>query len=442
MATLTEAETHPISEAAVEALVARHREPSWLARERRVALDRYQATPFPSNRDEAWRYTDLKRFAFDGLEPVTTPLDTTVSERVRMRITDSDAEGVLVHKGGRVVQRDDHVGESGVIFTDLRSALRDHEELVREHLYSVVDASHSKYTALNAALWENGTFVYVPKNVEVALPLGAFTTADRGGLALGRTLVVVDTNAKLTYLDEYASDPFEGRLFSNAATEIVLKDGAKLRYVSLQNWSRNVAHIDRLRARLGRDARLESLSVSLGADAARAEVECLLEGPGAESEMLGLYFADRGQHYNQYTRQHHAADHARSDLLFKGALRDASSAVYSGLIMVGEGAHKTDAFQINRNLLLDDDSKAVSIPQLEIATNDVRCSHGSTTGPVPEDQRFYLMSRGLAPEVAEHVLVTGFLYEVMSRVTLPKVAEYVERVVQAKLGVPGVKEKL
>ena len=110
--------------------------------------------------------------------------------------------------------------------------------------------------------------------------------------------------------------------------------------------------------------------------------------------------------------------------------------------MVDEGAHKTDAFQINRNLLLDDDSKAVSIPQLEIATNDVRCSHGSTTGPVPEDQRFYLMSRGLAPEVAEHVLVTGFLYEVMSRVTLPKVAEYVERVVQAKLGVPGVKEKL
>ena len=305
------------------------------------------------------------------------------------------------------------------------------------------DASHSKYTALNAALWENGTFVYVPKNVEVALPLGAFTTADRGGLTLGRTLVVVDTNAKLTYLDEYASDPFEDRLFSNAATEIVLKDGAKLRYVSLQNWSRNVRPTSTGCAPAwGATPGSRGLSVSLGADAARAEVECLLEGPGAESEMLGLYFANRGQHYNQYTRQHHAADHALSDLLFKGALRDASSAVYSGLIVVDEEAHKTDAFQINRNLLLDDDSRAVSIPQLEIATNDVRCSHGSTTGPVPEDQRFYLMSRGLAPEVAEHVLVTGFLYEVMSRVTLPKVAEYVERVVQAKLGVPGVKEKL
>jgi Fe-S cluster assembly protein SufD len=184
------------------------------------------------------------------------------------------------------------------------------------------------------------------------------------------------------------------------------------------------------------------LTVSLGADAARAEVECRLDGPGAESEMLGLYFADQGQHFNQYTLQHHVADHAHSDLLFKGAARDASSAVYSGIIVVDPGAQKTDAYQTNRNLLLDAESEAVSIPQLEIGANDVRCSHGSTTGPVPEDQRFYLMSRGLPPEVAEHVLVTGFLYEVTSRVTLPKVAQYVERVVQAKLGVPGVKEKL
>lgn len=158
--------------------------------------------------------------------------------------------------------------------------------------------------------------------------------------------------------------------------------------------------------------------------------------------MLGLYFADEGQHFNQYTVQHHSAPRAFSDVLFKGAVRDASTAVYSGIIVVDPGAQKTDAYQTNRNLLLDRDSEAVSIPQLEIAANDVKCSHGSTTGPVPDDQRFYLMSRGLRPEVAEHVLVTGFLHEVMSRVTLPKVAEYVERVVQAKLGVPGVREKL
>ncbi len=431
-----------VTEAAVEAIVARYGEPAWLAEERRAALRTYAATPHPTNRDEVWRYTQLRRFAIDGLELIDGPRTPDVEDRITMRIGDSDAEAAIVLKNGEVVHRAGQVAEAGVVFTDLRTAVREHEALVRPHLYSVVNATMSKAAALDAALWTNGTFLYVPKNVEVALPLGAFTTSDRGGLSAGRTLLVVDVNAKVTFLDEYTSEPIGERLAHHAATEIVLADGAKLRYVSLQNWSRDVAQQNKIRARLGRAARLESLTVSLGADAARAEVEVDLEGPGAESEMLGLYFADEGQHFNQYTLQHHATDHALSDLLFKGALRDASTAVYSGVIVVDPGAQKTDAYQTNRNLLLDTESEAVSIPQLEIKANDVKCSHGSTTGPVPEDQRFYLMSRGLRPEVAEHVLVTGFLYEVTSRVTLPKVAEYVERVVQAKLGVPGVKEKL
>ena len=440
MATLTD--NPVVSAEAVEQLIERYAEPEWLAKERRAALKTYLETPWPTSRDEAWRYTQLERFSIEGLDLAGEPASRDVPERVQMRVTDSDAEGTLVHKGTAVVQHEARIREAGVIFTDLRTALKEHEELVKEHLYAVVNAHQGKFAALNSALWENGTFVYIPKNVELELPLGAFTTEDRGGLANNRTLVVVDTNASLTYLDELTSDPFDERVFMNSGVELVLMDGAKLRYLNLQNWARNVAHVNRVRAHLGRDSRLESLTVSLGADASRTEVECRLDGPGSESEMLGLYFADEGQHYNQYTLQHHVADHAFSDLLFKGAVRDASTAVYSGIIEVGEGAQKTDAYQTNRNLLLDDASEVVSIPQLEIGANDVRCSHGSTTGPVPEDQRFYLMSRGLRPEVAEHVLVTGFLHEVMSRVTLPKAAEYVERVVQAKLGVPGVKEKL
>ena len=440
MSTLTD--NPAVSAAAVEELIARFEEPAWLAEERRAALRSYEATPFPTARDEQWRYSQLQRFTFDGLELIEGPSSDLVPERISMRAGDSDAEGTLVIKNGKVVERQTKLAEQGVIFTDLRTAVREHEDLVREHLFTTVNATQTKYTALNSALWTNGTFVYVPKNVEVELPLGTFTTADRGGIGAGRTLIVVDVNAKATFIDEYTSEPFDERLFYDAATEIVLKDGAKLRYVSLQNWSRNVVHLHKQRADVGRDARLESLTVSLGGDAGRVEIESELTGLGAESEMLGLYFADEGQHFNQYTVQHHAEGRAFSDVLFKGAVRDASDAVYSGIIIVDPGAQKTDAYQTNRNLLLDRDSHAVSIPQLEIAANDVKCSHGSTTGPVPEDQRFYLMSRGLKPEVAEHLLVTGFLYEVMSRVTLPKVAEYVERVVQAKLGVPGVKEKL
>lgn len=431
-----------ISAASAAAISERYGEPAWLAEERQAAIRSFEATPWPTVKDELWRYSKLERFRLDGLSLVEGPKNPEVSPRIQMRITDSDAEGVIVHKGNRVIHYAANITQPGVIFTDLRSALREHEALVKQHLYSTVSARRSKYAALNAALWENGTFLYVPKNVEVALPLGAFYSADGGGIIAPRTLIVLEPNAKATFIDEYTSEEFGERLFVSGAVEIILADGAKLRYVNLQNWSRSVVHLNAMRARVDRNARLESLTVNLGADASRSEVDSELVGPGSESEMLGLYFADKGQHFNLYTAQHHAADHAFSDLLFKGALRDGSQAVYSGIIRVDEGAQKTDAYQTNRNFLLDDASEAVSIPQLEIGANDVKCSHGSSVSPVPEDQRFYLMSRGLRPEVAEHVLVTSFLYEVTSRVTLPKVAEYVERVVQAKLGVPGVKEKL
>lgn len=438
----TQTETTVVTSTAVDSIIQKYSEADWLAEERRAALRSFETQPWPTMRDEQWRYTDLQRFNSSGLNLVDAPKSTEVSERIQMRITDSDAEGVIVHKGNQVIHYDANIKQAGVIFSDLRSALKEHPELVKKHLFSVVNATQTKYTAMNAALWENGTFVYVPKNVEVELPLGAFYSADRGGLVAPRTLIVLEDNAKATFIDELTSEEFGERLFVANAVELILGDGAKLRYVNLQNWSRSVAHMSKMVAKLGRAARLESLTVNLGADAARSEVESVLNGPGSESEMLGLYFADKGQHYDQYTLQHHARDHAFSDLLFKGALEGGSKAVYSGIIVVDEGAQKTDAYQTNRNFLLDTNSEAVSIPQLEIKANDVKCSHGSTISPVPEDQRFYLMSRGLSPEVAEHVLVTSFLHEVTSRVTLPKVAEYVERIVQAKLGVPGVKEKL
>ena len=424
----------------IDAIIDKYNEPSWLANMRKQAFKKFEETPWPSNKNEVWRFSQVDRFNLSGLRP-SKAQTRDVSNRIKMRIIDSDAEGTIVFKANENIYQSANILERGAIFCDLRSAVITHENLVKKYLYSIVNTDN-KYTSLNAAFWENGSFVYVPKGVELNLPLGAFITADSGGLLNTRSLVVLEDNAKATFIDEYSSDNFEKRLFSSAVNELILADGAYLRYVNLQNWGRNVAHINKMKAKLGRSSRLENLTVNLGADAARSEIESVLGGAGSESEMLGLYFADKGQHFNHYTLQHHKKDHSFSDLLFKGALRDGSSTVYSGNIVVNPKAQKTDAYQTNRNFLLDDSSHAVSIPQLEIAADDVKCSHGSTVSPVPEDQRFYLMSRGLKPEVAEHVLVTSFLHEVSSRVSLPKVAEYVERIVQAKLGVPGVKEKL
>ena len=198
-----------VDAAAVEELITRFSEPAWLAEERRAALRSYDATPFPTARDEQWRYSHLDRFTIDGLGLIEGPLSDVVSERISMRSGDSDAEGTMVIKNGKLVERQAKLAEQGVIFTDLRTAVREHEALVREHLFSTVNATQTKYTALNSALWTNGTFVYVPKDVEVELPLGTFTTADRGGIGAGRTLIVVDVNAKATFIDEFTSEPFD-----------------------------------------------------------------------------------------------------------------------------------------------------------------------------------------------------------------------------------------
>ena len=150
---------------AVDALSRRFNEPTWLADERRAAFRSYANTPFPTERDELWRYSQIERFALDGLDLVDEPLDRSVPERIDMRAGDSDAEGILIHKGGSVIRHRANITEPGVVFTDLRTAMVEHEELVRRHLYGAVNATQTKYTALNSALWQNGTFVYVPRDV-------------------------------------------------------------------------------------------------------------------------------------------------------------------------------------------------------------------------------------------------------------------------------------
>jgi Fe-S cluster assembly protein SufD len=245
--------------------------------------------------------------------------------------------------------------------------------------------------------------------------------------------VVAEELAEVTLIDRLASSSLE-RALSVAVTEIFAGPGARVRYVSLQDWSSGVTHLAVQRAHLARDAELRSLAVSFGADLSRTEVEAVLAEPGAHSEMLGLYFTDGDQHFDHRSLQDHAAPNCTSDLLYKGALRDASRAVYSGLIRVHPGAHKTDAFQTNRNIVLSDAAKADSIPNLEIEANDVRCSHAASVGPVDEDVLFYLETRGIPRAQGERLVVTGFFQEVLDRVQLPEVRAGLEAAIDEELG--------
>jgi Fe-S cluster assembly protein SufD len=218
--------------------------------------------------------------------------------------------------------------------------------------------------------------------------------------------------------------------------ELFTGAAAHLRYFNVQDWGRHVWHFNTQRLIADRDSTTNSLSILLGSKLTKTNVESSLRGQGATSEMLGIYFGDGTQHFDQHTIQDHVQPHTTSDLLFKGVLRDRARQVFAGLIKVEPGAQKTNAYQANRNLLLSDKARVDSMPKLEIGANDVRCTHGATMGQVEPEYVFYLRSRGLTREEAERVIVEGFLDEIVQRIPLEEVRDRLSDAIQAKMGLP------
>ena len=306
--------------------------------------------------------------------------------------------------------------------------------LVEGRLHGAVPFDRTKFTALHAAFRTGGTFVHVPRGAKVELPLQTLTYVDRDGLAVfPHTVLVAEEGAEVTYIDRFVS-PDLGRVFSNAVVEIYAGPGARVRYVSLQEWGSGVTHLSVQRAVVGRDADVRTLAVAFGASLSRMEAESVLEGDGGSSEMLGVYFGDDDQRFDFRSIQDHVGSRTSSDLLYKGAMKGRSSAIYSGTVIIRAGAHRCDAYQTNRNVLLTETAKAFSIPNLEILTNDpVRCGHAASVGPVDEDTMFYIQSRGIPEKEAERLVVFGFFREVLDRVTLPEVRESVAAAIEAEL---------
>jgi Fe-S cluster assembly protein SufD len=395
---------------------------------REQALVDFEAAPIPSQETEEWRYTDLSQFDFDfapfvpggrwadSLDEVPEEIQAAagdVGDRAGLQIQRNSE--VILSREGREADRDD------VHFESLDHAIRDHPELVEPYLHAIVPSDRTKFTALHAAFRTGGTFVYVPPGVTVELPLQTLTYLEADGAAVfPHTLLVVGDDAEVTFIDRYVS-PDLGRAFSDAVVEIHAGNASRVRYISLQDWGSGITHLSVQRAVLGRDAELRSLSVQFGGDLARSEFESVLAEPGGHSEMLGLYFAGGTQHYDHRTLQDHVAPNCTSDLLYKGALKDASRAIYSGWVHIRPNAQKSDAFQTNRNIVLSEHAKADAIPNLEIENNEVRCGHAASVGPVEEETLFYLQSRGIPLQEAERLIVFGFFQEVLDRVALPEV---------------------
>ncbi len=377
---------------------------------------------------EEWRRTDYTSIRWEQAGPITSPgeagEDAIPAENLAPLIGSTQG-GLIAAVDGRIVHNelDSALQKQGVIFTDLDTAIREHGDLVRKHLMTkAVLPSEGKFASLHAALWTHGVFLYVPRGVAVEVPLHSVFYNTQPGMTLGHVLVVVEERAQLTYLHEYLS---AANVTDHAAyvgaTELLVGDGANLKYVSLQDWGRNVYDFRHERARVGNDSQLDWIMGTMGSRLTKDFSEIELDGQGAWARMSGLFFADDTQLLDHDTQQNHNAPNTTSDLLFKGALKDESRSVWQGMIRVLPNAQKTDGFQANRNLILSKDARADSIPGLEILANDVRCTHAATIGKLEEEPIFYLMSRGMTRADAERLIVVGFFDPIMERIPFEEV---------------------
>ena len=416
----------------VEALSASLDEPDWVLERRLEAWGWFEKMELPGEKEEPWRYTNLARMKFrlDSFLPIVPiqvqPLPVEPSP---------DRSGQGLQRGGSVSAAPSsmELGSRGVVITDIHTAIRRHPDLVRPHLFGQFNAASHIFTALHGALFSGGMFVYVSRGTTLELPIEYACHLDEPGTSVfPHSLIVVEENAEVCFLERFHSGADGGGL-SNTAVEVVAGQASRVFIGSIQEYGRGVWHFENQRYATARDANLKSLVVTLGATFSRAETTTEIHGEGNSVDMMGIYVAGAGQHFDFRTLQDHAAPHSTSDLLYKGALRDNARTVYAGQIRVRPEGRETDAYQTNRNLILSDNAMANSKPELEIENNDVRCSHAASVGQLDQNEVFYLQSRGIDRASAERLIVKGFLEEVLGKVGRKDVRALVEQLLEERL---------
>jgi Fe-S cluster assembly protein SufD len=382
------------------------------------ALAAYERLPLPDTTEEHWRFTDLRGFDPDSFSHAGGRTQDVFAETM----LELDVAGLAtVSEAGVHVE----YAPAGITFAPLP------EE--HERLYSLVGWDE-KFAAHNAALWQHGLLVVVPKGIELEKPLYVrVTNSEQNGSLIWRLLVVAEEGARFTLVEEAVSTSPDLSAYTNAAEELFLEQGSKLEYVSIQNLSRETWHFATHHARVGRDAELDWIAGGFGSKKGKVRIQNDLAGEGATSRVTGAYFTDGDQHLDYDTFQEHVAPSTTSDFAFKGALRDTSTAVWRGMIRVERDAQKTNAYQENRNLMLSPTTHAVPIPGLEILANDVRCTHGATVSRVDREELFYAMARGLSRGEAERLIVRGFFQDILDRIEFEAVREALAAALEARI---------
>ena len=411
--------------------------PDWFRDEQERAWEVFQSLPSPTRKDQLWRFSSV-----DLLDLSPFNFGTELSEDDRTNVLKysnglSQPGARMIFARDQLVAREvtsDALQKRGVIFQPLRQALIEHPDLVRKHFMSQPAVLGSaKFAALHKALVSNGTFLFVPRGVEIKQPIEIFHWLRGDDVAIfPHLLLVADELAKVTVVEHFRSCDENAAGFACGVNDLISGPGAKITYVCAQNWGRNVRSLQMNTTTVDHDASAMSLNLHLGGKYSRFESLSRLVGEGARSDLLAVSVATNDQEFDARTLQDHVSPHTASDLLYKNALDDRARSTFGGLIRVEPHAHFTDAYQKVRNLLLSDDSEANSMPGLEILADNVRCTHGATSGQVNEDELFYLRSRGIPTKVAQRLIVTGFLNEVIRRLDHPAIAAHLHDLIERK----------
>lgn len=409
----------------------------WLTALREKAVESFQGLPFPTTRDEEWKYTNVApvlRTQFRQM--LDLDLSGVTAKRLEsLTFPEANGSRLVFVNGIYAAELSSTSGlPAGVLVSNLAELTPGNPAGATERLGSLASYEQDAFTALNTALIGDGAAVFLPRGQTIEQPIHLLflTAASEQIVAYPRVLIVAEEGAVATIVESYAS-PLSDVYFNNAVTEVIVNAGASLDHYRLQQESERAFHIGATKVRQERGSRYRSLAISLGADICRHTLDVEHRAEQIETVIDGLYVVTGNQHVDNHTTIDHAHPHCQSSQLYKGILDGRARAVFNGKVLVREGALLTDARQLNKNLLLASTTTVDTKPQLEILADDVKCSHGATVGQLEDDEIFYLASRGISPERARALLTFGFAEELIGRIGLASVRTRLDRAVLDKL---------
>ena len=426
-----------------QALLAVGGEPAWLGQLREQAWSRFGQLGLPTLRrgNEKWKYTDVRPVANTTFEhPLSLGLDGVPDQEQVAAVAPWDPDWTnLVFIDGHYspsLSSNQSGNQPGDVYVGrLAEAAGNHQDVLQKHLAQHAEFQDDGFVALNTSFLADGALVHVPAGQSLAAPVHlVYLTTDRQQprVTYPRTLVVAGGNSRLTVVESYVSLA-AGRYFTDAVTEIVLEDGANVDHYRLLLESEEAYHMGVSRVYLGPDSTFTTASFSHGAALGRNDFQVLLDAPGANCTLNGLYLTTGTQHMDNFINIDHAKPHGTSRLLYKGILGGKSRAVFGGNVLVRKEAQQTTAHQTDKNLLLSDEAEVDTKPSLLIYADDVKCGHGATAGHLNQDTLFYMRSRGLDAEIASRMLVHAFAGEIIEKVHLPSLREYLDRLFMAAI---------